>query len=143
MIFCLLIYGFTIMKIDIKSKNNSVSRTSSNKNYQPSDKEEFMNSRMLEYFREKLIKWRGEVLLSDSQQQELTAEDLDIGIVLESKTRNTHIIHQIDQALQRINNGSYGYCELTGEEISIKRLNASPIAKFTVSAQEMHEEGLI
>ena len=115
------------------------------KNYKPSAKEEFMNPVMLEYFRVKLLTWYNQIIeRSITQQDELTAENLELsGIVLESKNRNTQILKRLEDALQRISNGTYGYCEVTDEPIEIKRLEACPDAIMSREAQEMHEDGLL
>jgi DnaK suppressor protein len=121
--------------------------------YRPTDKEEFMNPRQLEYFRRKLHAWRLELL----KESEVTLESLQEGAVqepdladrasaemeraLELRTRDRarKLITKIDSALQRIEDGSYGFCEETGEPISLKRLEARPIATLSIEAQERHE----
>lgn len=118
------------------------------------DKGEFMNPVMLEYFRQKLIAWRGE-LLKESQQTientlqgtELQKPDLadrasaetDHALELRTRDRERKLINKINEALTRIDQGEYGYCEETGENISIARLDARPIATLTLEAQERHE----
>lgn len=121
--------------------------------YRPTDKEEFMNPRQLEYFRRKLHAWRLELL----KESEITLESLQEGGVqepdladrasaemeraLELRTRDRarKLIAKIDSALQRIDDGTYGFCEETGEPISLKRLEARPIATLSIEAQERHE----
>ena len=121
--------------------------------YRPSGDEPFMNSSQLEYFRQKLLKWREE-LLADSTQtllhlQEETSQEPDFadrasietGRALELRTRDRErkLISKIDAALKRIEDGTYGYCEETGDPISLSRLEARPIATLGIDAQERHE----
>lgn len=121
--------------------------------YKPSADEEYMNDMQLEYFRQKLIDWK-ESLLS---QAEDTLEDLrqgglnqpddidraaletDKSIDLRTKDRARKLISKINEALERIKDGEYGYCEETGEPIGIERLEARPIATLSIEAQERHE----
>ena len=121
--------------------------------YKPSDDEEFMNPLQLEYFRQKLLRWRAELLedstetLASMQQENLAQPDLadrasmetDRAIELRTRDRERKLIAKIDEALDRITNGSFGFCEETDEPISLKRLEARPIATFSLEAQEMHE----
>lgn len=121
--------------------------------YKPSEKEEYMCDKQLEYFRQKLLAWRvelahelGETLdhLKEENWQESDIADratveTDAGLELRTRDRYRKLIKKIDQAVQRIDNGSFGYCEETGEEIGIKRLEARPIATLTIEAQERHE----
>jgi DnaK suppressor protein len=118
------------------------------------DKGDFMNPVMLEYFRLKLIEWKEE-LIKESQQtihDTLQAVDLqqpdatdrasvetDHALELRTRDRERKLINKINQAMERINHGEYGYCEETGEEISIPRLKARPIAILSLEAQERHE----
>ncbi|WP_094019726.1 RNA polymerase-binding protein DksA [Maliponia aquimaris] len=121
--------------------------------YRPADDEPFMNERQLEYFRRKLLAWKAE-LLSDSRDtietlQEGTrnipdvtdraSEETDRAIELRTRDRQRKLVNKIDQALRRIDDGEYGYCEVTGEPISLKRLDARPIATMSLEAQERHE----
>lgn len=122
-------------------------------NYSPSDKEEYMNDKQLEYFRIKLLAWReelahelGETLdhLKEENWQESDIADratveTDAGLELRTRDRYRKLIKKIDQALDKIEKGDYGYCEETGEEIGIKRLEARPIAALCIEAQERHE----
>ena len=126
-------------------KNKKQKKSSISKDYKPSKNEEFMNPVMLEYFRNKLIARYNEIVGKNKEYQEdLTAEALELsGIVLESKSRNTQMLKRIEAALQRVNNGSYGYCEITGEPIEIKRLELCPDTTMSTEAQEMYEDGLI
>ena len=123
------------------------------KNYKPTLKEEYMNGKQLEYFRQKLMNWRQE-LVEESQEtiNNLRDEVREVGDEAERATRETEnslelrtrdryrkLIGKIDQALARIDDGSYGYCEETGEEIGLARLEARPIATLSLDAQERWE----
>tara|TARA_B100000674_G_scaffold46575_1_gene32232 strand:- start:122 stop:529 length:408 start_codon:yes stop_codon:yes gene_type:complete len=124
------------------------------KNYKPTQKEKFMNAKMKEYFRQKLINWKNELLKESSQtlnnlQNENEAkpditdrasEEIDRSFELRTRDRERKLINKIDAALQRIEDGSYGYCDETGDPISIKRLEARPVATLSLEAQEMHEK---
>lgn len=121
--------------------------------YVPNKKEEYMNDMQLEYFRQKLLEWKKELLaqssdtLDDLRQGGLNQPDdvdrasleTDKSLDLRTKDRARKLILKIDSALERIEDGSYGYCEETGEEIGIGRLMARPIATLCVEAQERHE----
>ncbi|MEM9533359.1 MAG: RNA polymerase-binding protein DksA [Pseudomonadota bacterium] len=123
------------------------------KNYKPTLKEAYMSDKQLEYFRQKLLTWRQE-LIDESQQtiDHLRSEVRDVGDEAERATRETEnslelrtrdryrkLINKIEQALRRIDDGTYGYCEETDEEIGIKRLEARPIATLSLDAQERWE----
>ncbi|MBN9048336.1 MAG: RNA polymerase-binding protein DksA [Rhizobiales bacterium] len=124
-----------------------------NKPYKPSDKEPFMNERQREYFRAKLSAWKEDILkeaketLLHLQEENQNHPDLadrassetDRAIELRARDRQRKLIAKIDEALGRIEDGSYGYCEETGEPISLRRLEARPIATLSVEAQERHE----
>ena len=124
------------------------------KNYKPTKKEKFMNSKMREYFKLKLINWKKDLLKESSQtlnnlQNENEAkpditdrasEEIDRSFELRTRDRERKLINKIDAALKRIEDGSYGYCEETGDPISIKRLEARPVATLSLEAQEMHEK---
>ncbi|UTD28470.1 RNA polymerase-binding protein DksA [Bradyrhizobium sp. WD16] len=124
------------------------------KSYRPSEKEPFMNERQREYFRAKLLAWKEEILkeakttLQQLQDENVNHPDLtdrassetDRAIELRARDRQRKLISKIDAALARIDDGSYGYCEETGEPISLKRLEARPIATLSVEAQERHEK---
>ena len=124
------------------------------KNYKPTQKEKFMNAKMKEYFRQKLVSWKSELLKESSQtlnnlQNENEAkpditdrasEEIDRSFELRTRDRERKLINKIDAALQRIEDGSYGYCDETGDPISIKRLEARPVATLSLEAQEMHEK---
>jgi DnaK suppressor protein len=121
--------------------------------YRPSDKEEFMNPLQLEYFRQKLLRWRAELLAESSEtlqhlkEESLAEPDLtdrasletERAIELRTRDRERKLISKIDAALLRIEDGSYGYCEETDEPISLRRLEARPIATLSLEAQERHE----
>jgi DnaK suppressor protein len=121
--------------------------------YRPTDSEPFMNERQREYFRGKLVAWREEILkearetlqhLQDESQNhpdfaDRASSETDRAIELRARDRQRKLIAKIDAALQRIEDGTYGYCEETGEPISLKRLDARPIATLSIEAQERHE----
>jgi len=123
------------------------------KPYRPSDKEPFMNERQRDYFRTRLLTWREDILkeaketLLHLQEENQNHPDLadrassetDRAIELRARDRQRKLIAKIDEALARIDDGTYGYCEETGEPISIRRLEARPIATLSVEAQERHE----
>ena len=121
--------------------------------YRPSDEEDFMNPHQIEYFRQKLLRWRAE-LLADStdtlrhlQEESLLKPDLtdrasletERAIELRTRDRERKLISKIDSALSRIDTGTYGFCEETDQPIGIRRLEARPIATLTIEAQERHE----
>ena len=123
------------------------------KGYKPTDKEEYMSPKQLEYFRQKLLHWRDE-LVEESREtiSNLQEEVRDVGDEAERATRETEnslelrtrdryrkLIKKIDQALSRVDEGEYGYCEETGEEIGLARLEARPIATLCLDAQERWE----
>ena len=125
------------------------------KNYRPSIKEKFMNSKMKEYFRLKLFNWKKDLLKESSQtlkklqkeensaKPDLTdraTEEIERSFELRTRDRERKLINKINEALKRIDDGSYGYCEETGEHIGIKRLEARLIATLSLEAQEMHEK---
>jgi len=129
--------------------------TKISKNYKPTEKEKFMNAKMKKYFRLKLVDWKNELLkesnqtLSNLQKEENTtkpditdraSEEMERSFELRTRDRERKLINKIDQAIRRIDNNSYGYCEETGEPISIKRLEARPVATLSIEAQEMHEK---
>ncbi len=121
--------------------------------YRPTLKEEFMNPRMREYFRNKLLRWRAELLdesnetLSNLQEGGIIEADIadrasvetDRSLELRTRDRARKLINKIDEALDRLEAGTYGYCEETGEPISVRRLEARPIATLSLEAQERHE----
>jgi len=121
--------------------------------YQPSDSETFMNERQREFFRRKLLEWKDQLLresrdtLAALQAENENHADIadrassetDRAIELRARDRQRKLISKIDSALARIDDGTYGYCEETGEPISLKRLAARPIATLSIEAQERHE----
>ena len=121
--------------------------------YRPSDDEPFMNERQLEYFKKKLFAWKDEILresretVTHLQKETENHPDLadratsetDRALELRTRDRQRKLISKIDEALRRIEDGSYGYCEETGEPIGMARLEARPVATMSVEAQERHE----
>ncbi|MDZ4095662.1 MAG: RNA polymerase-binding protein DksA [Paracoccaceae bacterium] len=121
--------------------------------YRPAEGEPFMNDRQLEYFRRKLIMWKQDMMsqsadtiegLQDSGRNvadiaDRASEETDRALELRTRDRQRKLVGKIDAALRRIENGEFGYCEMTGEPISLKRLDARPIATMTLEAQEKHE----
>jgi len=121
--------------------------------YRPSEDEEFMNPRQREYFRRKLLSWRDEILRESQETllhlQEDTVAEPDLAdrasaeseraLELRTRDRQRKLIGKIDAALRRIEDGEYGYCEETGDPISLRRLDARPIATLSIEAQERHE----
>ena len=121
--------------------------------YTPAEDEPFMNDRQLEYFRRKLIVWKND-LLEDSKDTieglqgnarnipdmaDRASEETDRALELRTRDRQRKLVSKIDAAISRIDEGEYGYCEVTGDPISLKRLDARPIATMTLEAQERHE----
>tara|TARA_R110002096_G_scaffold120749_4_gene261575 strand:+ start:13379 stop:13801 length:423 start_codon:yes stop_codon:yes gene_type:complete len=121
--------------------------------YRPTDDEEFMNDRQVEYFRKKLQDWKASIL-SDGRDtiegmQEGTrnipdvadraSEETDRALELRTRDRERKLVSKIDSALRRIEDGTYGWCDATGEPISLKRLEARPTANLSLEAQERHE----
>jgi DnaK suppressor protein len=121
--------------------------------YKPSDDEEFMNPRQVEFFRQKLLRWRADLLreadgtlasLSEGGIHEADITDrasveTDRALELRTRDRARKLINKIDQALSRVETGTYGFCEETGEPIGLRRLEARPIATLSIEAQERHE----
>ncbi|MBP1805463.1 RNA polymerase-binding protein DksA [Rubellimicrobium aerolatum] len=121
--------------------------------YRPAEDEPFMNDRQLEYFRRKLHAWKAEILresldtiegMKDQTRNipdiaDRASEETDRALELRTRDRQRKLVAKIDAALRRIEEGEYGYCEITGEPISLKRLDARPIATMTLEAQERHE----
>ena len=121
--------------------------------YRPTDDEPFMNEKQKEYFRQKLLRWRDDILreakqtLQHLQEENVNHPDLadrassetDRAIELRARDRQRKLIAKIDAVLERIEDGSYGYCVETGDPISLKRLEARPIATLSIEAQERHE----
>jgi DnaK suppressor protein len=139
-------------RIDLRMEQEGMA-AEKDKNYRPSDREPFMNERQREYFREKLLVWKEDILkearetlqhLQDENQNhadlaDRASSETDRAIELRARDRQRKLIAKIDAALQRIEDGSYGYCEETGEPIALKRLEARPIATLSIEAQERHE----
>jgi DnaK suppressor protein len=121
--------------------------------YRPTEDEEFMNERQLEYFKQKLLNWKEDILRESRETLvHLQAEtenhpdladratsETDRALELRTRDRQRKLISKIDEALRRIEDGSYGYCEETGEPIGVARLDARPIATLSLEAQERHE----
>ncbi|MCK8484004.1 RNA polymerase-binding protein DksA [Aliiroseovarius sp. S2029] len=121
--------------------------------YSPAEDEPFMNERQTEYFRRKLLAWKEELLdesrhtlegLQDNTRNipdiaDRASEETDRALELRTRDRSRKLVAKIDQALRRIEEGEYGYCSETGEPISLKRLDARPIATLSLEAQERHE----
>tara|TARA_B110000881_G_scaffold54886_1_gene46761 strand:+ start:264 stop:683 length:420 start_codon:yes stop_codon:yes gene_type:complete len=130
-----------------------MSKKSLAKSYLPSEEESFMNDNQLEYFRKKLLDWKSEIM--DGTQDTIkgmrngtrnipdaadrASEETDRALELRTRDRQRKLISKIDGALRRIDNGEYGYCDVTGEPISLKRLSARPIATMSLEAQAKHE----
>ena len=121
--------------------------------YRPAEDEPFMNDRQVEYFRRKLLNWKSELLagskdtiegLQDGTRNipdiaDRASEETDRALELRTRDRQRKLVAKIDAALRRIDEGEYGYCIVTGDPISLKRLDARPIATMTLEAQEKHE----
>ena len=145
--------------MDASSKPQTISNDSNVLNddfdpdYVPGDKEPFMNDMQLKFFERQLVNWRNEILsesqgtLNQLQDAPIREPDLndrassetDWGIELRTRDRQRKLVAKIDAALRRIKDGEYGYCQVTGEPISLARLRARPIATMTLEAQERHE----
>lgn len=123
-------------------------------NYKPTEKEKYMNPVMLEYFRLKLTAWRTDILkdanvtlqelqeeggLQEPDEADRASIETKVALELRARDRQRKLISKIDEALKRISDGEYGYCEDTGEPIGIRRLEARPVATLTIEAQERHE----
>lgn len=123
------------------------------KGYQPTEKEEYMNPKQLEYFRQKLLAWKSELLheaeetMSHLKEENLNEPDIndrasaetETSFELRTRDRYRKLLDKIEHALQRIEDGEYGFCEETGEPIGVKRLEARPVATLCIEAQERHE----
>ena len=122
-------------------------------NYKPSTKEEYMNEKQLEYFKRKLLDWRSELMkgsettlqdlkennINEADENDRASNETDQSLELRTRDRMRKLIKKINQALDRIENGTYGYCEETGEPIGLARLEARPVATLSIEAQERHE----
>ena len=121
--------------------------------YRPSDNEPFMNDRQLAYFRAKLLRWKADIKaeakatldtlkegpIQEPDQTDRASSETDWALELRTRDRQRKLVSKIDAALRRIESGDYGYCEITGDPISLQRLEARPIATMTLEAQERHE----
>ena len=124
-----------------------------NEDYKPSEDEPFMNQNQVDYFRSKLIDWKKSILLESKDTikgmkeetrnipdvADRASEETDRALELRTRDRQRKLISKIDSALRRIEDGTYGFCEETGDPISFKRLDARPIATLSIEAQERHE----
>ncbi len=142
------------MSMDLESKVD-LEETSfdSSETYQPTEGEEFMNPRQLAYFRKKLVAWKDDILRESKETLEALQEESqnhpdiadrassesDRALELRTRDRQRKLISKIDSALSRVDEGTYGYCEVTGEPIGLARLDARPIATMSLEAQEKHE----
>jgi DnaK suppressor protein len=121
--------------------------------YRPSEDEPFMNERQLAYFRARLLRWKAEILaesratldhlkaepIQEPDATDRAASETDWALELRARDRQRKLLAKIEQALERIDSGEYGYCEISGEPISLQRLEARPIATMTLEIQERHE----
>ena len=120
--------------------------------YTPQANEDFMNPQQLEYFKGKLISWRDQILQDCSETMadmldnrveadviDAASKEADYKLTLRARNREFKLLKKIEEAIQRVDNGTYGYCEETGEPIGVKRLEARPIATLSIEAQERHE----
>lgn len=140
-------------KIRVAGEENLMSSNMLSPDYTPTDKEDFMNSMMQEFFRQRLTAWREELLRESGvtlqNMQTTSVQEADIAdrasqesertLELRTRDRERKLISKIDDALRRIETGEYGYCEDTGEPIGVGRLIARPIATLSIEAQERHE----
>jgi DnaK suppressor protein len=128
-------------------------KAKSETNYRPSENEPYMNERQQQYFRNKLMRWR-EDLIAESRETvakmiqgspgyadptDRAVQEADTSLELRTRDRHRKLIKKIEDALNRIEEGTYGYCEVTGEPIGVKRLDARPIASLSLEAQQAHE----
>ena len=122
------------------------------KTYKPTKSEKFMNAKQKEYFKLKLKNWKDEIYresretvenlqdsISPADMSDRASQESEKSLELKSRDRQRKLIAKIDAALARIDNGSYGYCEVTGEPINIERWDARPVTTLSIEAQEMHE----
>jgi DnaK suppressor protein len=121
--------------------------------YKPSENEEYMNPMQLEYFKQKLLKWREELLQesrdtldhlrsenwNESDLTDRASVETDANLELRTRDRYRKLLEKIEEALERVANGGYGYCEETGEPIGLRRLDARPVATLSIEAQTRHE----
>lgn len=132
---------------------NEITEIKLPKGYKPSPKEDFMNSKQLAYFKKRLLDWKDEILddaretldhlqsggIQEPDIADRAATETDWSLELRTRDRQRKLVAKIDAALVRMDKGDYGYCEVSGERISLKRLDARPIATMTLEAQEAHE----
>lgn len=137
----------------VKGTDNVKQQTTLPDDYRPSEDEPFMNDRQVEYFRVKLLDWKAELLAGSRDTIETmkdgtrnipdvndrASEETDRALELRTRDRARKLVSKIDGALRRIDEGEFGYCSVTGEPISLKRLDARPIATMSLEAQERHE----
>jgi len=137
----------------LEKKNGHTGLAEKIRNYRPTDKEPFMNERQREYFRTKLLAWKEDIIkgaketlqhLQDENQNhpdlaDRASSETDRAIELRARDRQRKLIAKIEAALARLDEGTYGFCEETGDPISIRRLEARPIATLSIEAQERHE----
>ena len=147
------VVGSAAVTVDDEFEQSIVAGVKLPSDYRPGTDDEFMNTRQLAYFRRKLLVWKEDILrearetLQTLQSESLREPDVtdrassetDWSIELRTRDRQRKLISKIDAALRRIEDGEYGYCEVTGEPISLQRLEARPIATMTLEAQEKHE----
>jgi DnaK suppressor protein len=131
----------------------AIAEPSLSEGYRPEEGEEFMNPRQLEYFRQKLLNWKEDILKESRETvthlqtetenhpdlADRASSETDRALELRTRDRQRKLISKIDEAIRRIEDGSYGYCEETGEPIGLARLEARPIATLSLEAQERHE----
>ena len=130
-------------------------KKTSNKKYIPSQKEKYMCAKHKKFFTEELLNWKKDIIkannlgnLLNSSDDNVSSADIvdqassytDKSVEMKALNRSRKLISKINSALQRIKDGTYGYCEETGEQIGLKRLMARPVAKYTIAAQEKHEK---
>lgn len=137
------------------TKKATTKRVKLPKNYMPSDSDKFMNAKHLEYFRQKLEAWKADIYdqtkgtieylkgenVSHPDMADTAAANADRQLELRARDRQRKLISKIDKAIKRIESGTYGFCEETGDPIRLGRLEARPIATMSIEAQEMHERG--
>jgi DnaK suppressor protein len=145
--------GQTPAAADTTTQDSSRMMVTLPPDYRPSDHDEFMNPLQVEYFRQKLLRWRAELLreadgtlvslsqggIREADITDRASVETDRALELRTRDRARKLITKIDQALLRVENGTYGFCEETGEPIGLKRLEARPIATLSIDAQERHE----
>ncbi|SMO78460.1 transcriptional regulator, TraR/DksA family [Thalassovita litoralis] len=143
----------SLAEVDLVEGKEMKAETFISDDYRPAEDEPFMNERQLEYFRRKLLNWKNDILedsrdtiegLQDNTRNipdiaDRASEETDRALELRTRDRQRKLVSKIDAALRRIEEGEYGYCEVTGEPISLKRLDARPIATMSLEAQERHE----